>query len=108
MIIFLDESDTALLEIQTLLQTAVPSPQSSMHTYKVGFLIIENISVILNNDNPVERLRFEIDPALNFRGRKATDFKPKKSTKRNGESSEPMAPRYFADRENHHYLNLLV
>ncbi|CAF2510349.1 unnamed protein product [Rotaria sp. Silwood2] len=71
-------------------------------------ILTENTSVILNNENPVERMRLEIKPALYFRGRKATDFKPKKSTKRNGKPSEPMAPRYFPDTENHHYLNLLI
>ena len=122
MIILLDENNTALLEIQELLQKAMPCPQFSMHKYKMvyfrfnnrnKFLIIEemlteNISVILDNRNPVERMRLELEPALYFRGRKATDFKPKKSTKRNGKQAKPMAPRYFPDRENHHYLNLLV
>ena len=71
-------------------------------------MLTENNAVILSNQSSVERMSLEIEPALYFRGRKNTDFRPKRSTKRNGKPSEPMAPRYFPDRENHHYLNLLV
>lgn len=53
-------------------------------------------------------MRFEVQPALFFRGRKASDFKPVKLRDRNGQLSKPRPPRYFADRENRHYLALLV
>ncbi|CAF1401178.1 unnamed protein product [Rotaria sordida] len=98
-----NENNTALLEIQELLQTAMSCPKSIIEE-----MLTENTSVILNNQNAVERMKLEVEPALYFRGRKATDFKPKKSTTRKGKPSKPMAPRYFPDRENHHYLNLLI
>jgi hypothetical protein len=53
-------------------------------------------------------MRFEVEPALQFRGRTPGDFKPTKALNRNGEPSTSRPPRYFADLNNNHFLNLLV
>ncbi len=53
-------------------------------------------------------MRFEVEPALEFRGRTPGDFKPKKALNRKKKPSKARPPRYFADRNNNHFLNLLV
>jgi len=65
-------------------------------------------SMILNQEDEKHKMKFEVEPALRFRGRTSHEFKPMKAQKRNGEASKAASPRYFADRDNHRYLNLLV
>jgi hypothetical protein len=63
---------------------------------------------ISNEDHEEQRMRFEVEPALKFRGRTPGDFKPKKPINCYGEPSEARSPRYFADRNNKRVLILLV
>ncbi|CAF3682351.1 unnamed protein product [Rotaria sp. Silwood1] len=67
-----------------------------------------NLSEALNDELEIDKMRFENEPALKFRGRTSRDFKPKKATKRNGKPSEPRPPRYFQDCSHHRYLSLLI
>jgi hypothetical protein len=63
---------------------------------------------ISNEDHEEQRMRFEVEPALKFRGRTSGDFKPTKPTNRDGEPSKARPPRYFADRNDKCVLILLV
>ncbi len=67
-----------------------------------------DLSIILNQPHQEPEMKFEVEPILRFRGRTSHDFKPLKERNRNGEPSEIRPPRYFADRNNHHYFKLLV
>ncbi|CAF3334326.1 unnamed protein product [Rotaria socialis] len=55
-----------------------------------------------------ENMRFEIELALEFRGRTLSEFEPKRTEDRNGEPLKLGPPRYFPDRNNNNYLNLLL
>jgi len=65
-------------------------------------------SIISNKQHQEPEMKFEVEPALKFRGRTSHEFIPLNERKRNGGPSETRPPRYFADRNNHHYLKLLV
>ncbi len=67
-----------------------------------------DISVASTQEHQETKIRFEDEPAEGFRGRTKGDFKPKKAKKRNGQPSSPRPPRYFPDRNDRRYLNLLV
>ncbi len=58
-------------------------------------------SMILNQEVEEHKMKFEVEPALRFRGRTSHEYKPKKATKSN-------SPRHFADRNDQHAFNLLV
>ena len=51
---------------------------------------------------------FEVELARKFRGRTFGDFKPKKEKNRKGQPAKARPPRYFADRNENTFLNLLV
>jgi len=55
-----------------------------------------------------QEMKFQVEPALRFRGRTRHENKPKKELKRNGQKSKPNKPRHFADRNENHFFNLLV
>jgi hypothetical protein len=63
---------------------------------------------MVSNQDQTIKMRFEIEPALKFRGRTKHEYKPKKPLKRNRQPSKPYSPRYFADRNGKHVLTLLV
>jgi hypothetical protein len=68
----------------------------------IGFSMIS-----LQND-PEAEMKFEVELALEFRGRTPGDFKPTKAKKRNGKPAVARPPRYFRDRNNDPSFNLLV
>ncbi|CAF4008475.1 unnamed protein product [Rotaria sp. Silwood2] len=96
----LKKNNIESLTIQKYLEMDIFDDKSEQST--------ENRQTVLNDEHEAEKMRFEIEPALEFRGRTAHDFKPKKAERRNGKPSEVRAPRYFADQNNRHYLNLLI
>ncbi|CAF1201775.1 unnamed protein product [Adineta steineri] len=72
---------------------------------------MEDFSTTLSTNTSVaadEQIRFETEPAERFRGRALSDYVPKSETKRDGTKAKPRNPCYFADRNNEHYLNLLI
>ncbi|CAF3737355.1 unnamed protein product [Rotaria sordida] len=100
-----NKNNSELLTIEQYLQMDINFNQFDSSNEKQK---IENSQISLNNKFEIEKMKFEIEPTLKFRGRTLTDFKPKKAQKRNGEPSEPRPPRYFRDRNHRGYLNLLI
>ena len=63
------------------------------------------ISTIQNK----QQIRFEVEPTERSRIRYLSDWKPTNYYKRDDHTkSETKHPTYFPDRNNNHYLNLLV
>ena len=71
--------------------------------------VITDVPTTSNHEHQEEEeMRFEVEPALKFRGRTKHEFKPMKALTRKGQPSKPYPPRYFMDRNHRRYLNLLV
>jgi hypothetical protein len=70
--------------------------------------LITGFSMISSQNDPEAEMKFEVELALEFRGRTPGDFKPKKAKKRNGKPAVARPPRYFRDRNNRPFFNLLV
>jgi hypothetical protein len=66
----------------------------------------ENTKVSHNAAN--HQMKFEKELIPGFSGQYLSDYEPKNEDKRDGTKSKPRKPSYFADLDNHHYLNLLV
>jgi len=53
-------------------------------------------------------MRFAVEPREKFRGRTLHEIIPMKENDAYGQPSQPRAPSYFADRNNHYYFQLLI
>ena len=69
---------------------------------------IENLPTSVTCNSEMSQMRFEVDPASDFRKRNLSEYKPKREYNRKGEKAKPSSPRHFSDQNGRHYLNLLV
>jgi hypothetical protein len=83
-------------------------PLVEQHRIEASPIVVPANTMIVDNEQQENKIRFETELIPGFRGRSESDYIPKKPYKRNGEKSELRKPSYFADLRNRHFLNLLV
>ncbi|CAM2712308.1 unnamed protein product [Rotaria socialis] len=81
------------LKIQDYLGTGVSTP----------------VTLNFYNKHSEQQIKFQIEPTREFRARYLSDYVPNNEYKRDGiTKSEPSCPSYFADRNENHFLDLLI
>lgn len=86
-----------------------PSPRPKKKRKTKNHSSTSTTSLNIHQKPDQQGIRFETEPIEKFRGRMLTDMRPKSVIRRDGQlQSTKKHPSYFPDRNNQHFLRLLV